>query len=165
MVLPSGLNKFSSTSEFGPLPTINQIKSFWSRYRASVRLQSQRRGLTHEEVEEENEYMAAALDDDGTNNNGNNLDEPADLAAESDAGLADKPLLVKDMDQKATKNVANTKKKSGPVFVVDGNFDCDISAVTELIVKCDGTVQKNLSKNVGMISDIFHLHHQSQVVT
>ena len=28
-----GLNKFSSTSEYGDLPSIDQIKSFWSRYK------------------------------------------------------------------------------------------------------------------------------------
>ncbi len=31
-----GLNKFSSTSEYGELPSIDQIKSFWSRYKSST---------------------------------------------------------------------------------------------------------------------------------
>ena len=36
-----GLNKFSSTSEYGDLPSIDQIKSFWSRYKSSTSSQVQ----------------------------------------------------------------------------------------------------------------------------
>ena len=60
------LKKFSSTSEYGDLPSIDQIKSFWSRYKSSTSSQVQAlrnpQKTSNTTPEEISEWVDDALD-------------------------------------------------------------------------------------------------------
>jgi len=61
-----GLNKFSSTSEYSDLPSIDQIKSFWSHYKSSTSSQVQAlrnpKKSSYTTPEEISEWVDDALD-------------------------------------------------------------------------------------------------------
>ena len=62
MRLPSGLLKFSDSSDHGKLPTTRQIKSFWSRYRSKKRLENEKNASNSIPVDQLDEWVADSLD-------------------------------------------------------------------------------------------------------
>ena len=85
MKLSSGLMKFSSTSAYGNLPTVSQITSFWSRFKAMKTAMNTKQTMTSNELDnipEESvldEWVGAALTGDGS-------DEAATSAANTGRG-------------------------------------------------------------------------------
>lgn len=128
----AGLLKFSSTSEFGKLPTESQIKGFWSRYKTTRNKQD--------------EWVDAALECE------NEVDE--DTVGEV-APIATKKRGIAQVRQKKKQSRCQKKGKLvGKRFLVDGEFDekhggIDSDGVVALIKQHGGTVNKKISKNVG----------------
>ena len=151
MELPSGLKKFSSRSQYGDLPKVSQIVSFWSRYRSSLALQRTKR-LTQEELTEESEYCAAALEMDVV------------YEDEEDGKIAEAVKPKKKLKAQRPKN--HKTKQKGPLknltFVVDGDFSLSHDEVSAMITDNSGVVKKNLGQTV---SEYAHLNLCHIVIT
>ena len=137
----AGLLKFSSTSEFGELPTEAQIKGFWYRYKES-------RNKKHENKDtqkQHDEWVDAALD---TVDEENENDEEADTTTRDNGTRKRQTALRKNSNKSKDKG-----KLDKMVFLVDGTFEAYIDdgnvALEALIKSHGGKILKKLSKNVG----------------
>ena len=63
MTLASGLKMFSSTSEHGPLPTVDQIRAFWGRLKKKREKENEARNAKRAETELEDHIDQAAVEE------------------------------------------------------------------------------------------------------
>lgn len=137
----AGLLKFSSTSEFGELPTEAQIKGFWYRYKES----RNKKHANKDTKKQHDEWVDAALDA---------VDEENENDKEADTTTRDNGTRKR---QTALRKNSNKSKDKGKldkmVFLVDGTFEAYIDhgnvALEALIKSHGGKILKKLSKNVG----------------